>query len=56
MMTAGMKRIAAAFAAIREGGGGIAGLKRIALAVAAIAALAVIGYYGWNWYERARSV
>jgi membrane fusion protein (multidrug efflux system) len=28
----------------------IAGLKRIALA------LAVIGYFGWNWYERARRV
>ncbi len=56
MMTVEIKRIAAAFAAIREGGGGIAGLKRIALAVAGIALLAVIGYYGWNWYERARRI
>jgi membrane fusion protein (multidrug efflux system) len=34
----------------------IAGLKRIALALAAIAVIAVIGYFGWNWYERTRQV
>jgi membrane fusion protein (multidrug efflux system) len=34
----------------------IAGLKRIALAVAAIAVIAVTGYYGWSWYETARSI
>ena len=34
----------------------IAGLKRIALALATIAVIAVIGYFGWNWYERARRV
>jgi membrane fusion protein (multidrug efflux system) len=34
----------------------IAGLKRIALAMAAIAVIAVTGYYGWSWYEKARSV
>ena len=34
----------------------IAGLKRIALALAAIAVIAVVGYFGWSWYERARSV
>jgi membrane fusion protein (multidrug efflux system) len=33
----------------------IAGLKRIAVALAAIAVLAVTGYYGWSWYERTRS-
>ena len=34
----------------------IAGLKRIALALAVIAVLGVSGYYGWSWYERARRV
>jgi membrane fusion protein, multidrug efflux system len=33
-----------------------AGLKRIALALAAIAVVAVVGYYGWSWYERTRKV
>ena len=33
-----------------------AGLKRIALALAAVAVVAVVGYYGWSWYERTRSV
>ena len=31
-----------------------AGLKRMALALATIAVIAVIGYFGWNWYERAQ--
>ena len=34
----------------------IAGLKRVGLAFAAIAVTAAAGYYGWNWYERARTV
>jgi membrane fusion protein, multidrug efflux system len=34
----------------------IAGLKRMALALATIAVIAAIGYFGWNWYERARRV
>jgi membrane fusion protein, multidrug efflux system len=34
----------------------IAGLKRIALALAAIAVIALVGYSGWSWYERARTV
>ena len=34
----------------------IAGIKRIAVALALIAVLALAGYYGWSWYERARTV
>ncbi len=34
----------------------IAGLKRIALVLAVIAVVAAIGYYGWIWYERTRTV
>jgi membrane fusion protein (multidrug efflux system) len=34
----------------------IAGLKRIALALTAIAVIAVVGYFGWSWYDRARTV
>jgi membrane fusion protein (multidrug efflux system) len=34
----------------------IAGLKRMALALAVIAVLGVSGYYGWSWYERTRTV
>jgi membrane fusion protein, multidrug efflux system len=34
----------------------IAGLKRMALALVAIAVIAVIGYFGWSWYERTRTV
>jgi membrane fusion protein, multidrug efflux system len=36
--------------------GMIAGLKRVAIALTAIAIVAVAGYYGWNWYDRSRSV
>jgi membrane fusion protein (multidrug efflux system) len=34
----------------------IAGLKRIAVALAAIAVVAAVGYYGWSWYEKTRTV
>jgi membrane fusion protein, multidrug efflux system len=34
----------------------IPGLKRIALALAAIVAVAVVGYYAWSWYAKTRSV
>ena len=34
----------------------IAGLKRIALALATIAVITVIGYFAWNWYESTRRV
>jgi membrane fusion protein, multidrug efflux system len=34
----------------------IAGLKRVMVAVAALAVVAVGAYYGWNWYDRARTV
>lgn len=34
----------------------IAGLKRIALALAAIAVATAVGYFGWRWYERTRIV
>src|SRR6516162_3218773 len=34
----------------------IAGLKRVGLAFAVIAVIVTAGYYGWNWYERARTV
>ena len=34
----------------------IPGLKRTALALAAIAMAAAVAYYGWSWYDGARSV
>jgi membrane fusion protein (multidrug efflux system) len=34
----------------------IAGLKRVAVALAALAVIAAGAYYGWNWYDRARNV
>jgi membrane fusion protein, multidrug efflux system len=34
----------------------IAGLKRVALAIAVIVVVAAAGYYGWRWYDRTRSV
>src|SRR5215467_1108465 len=34
----------------------IAGLKRVGLGFTAVAVIAAAGYYGWNWYERARTV
>jgi membrane fusion protein (multidrug efflux system) len=34
----------------------IAGLKRVMVAVAALAVVAAGAYYGWNWYDRARTV
>jgi membrane fusion protein (multidrug efflux system) len=34
----------------------IAGLKRVVLTVAALAVVAAGAYYGWNWYDRVRTV
>jgi membrane fusion protein (multidrug efflux system) len=34
----------------------IAGLKRVAATLAALAVVAAVAYYGWSWYERARTV